>query len=152
MDEPKTPTLDKIQEVKDESQAIGAFLDWLRDEKGIALAQNKPASWVCEHCGDVPKSEVYFVSWLENDDAFWRHSAKHCKIVQDVIRKKKSISIDKYQGGAVEHQEAGLYDAFTSFDKLLHEYFEIDPAEEEKERRSLLDYMRSRSAARARTG
>lgn len=143
--EPETPTLDKMMTVKDESQSIGRFLDWLRDEKGIALAQDKKASWCCEHCGDVPKEEVYFVDWLENDDAFWRHKAKHCKIVQDVLRRKKSISVDKYQGGAVEHIEAGLYPAFTSFDKLLHEYFDIDPNAVENERRALLDFMRKKS-------
>lgn len=141
---PATPTLDKMMAVKDESQSIGRFLDWLRDEKGIALAQDKKATWCCEHCGDVPKAEVYFVNWMENDDAFWRHAAKHCEHVQKVLRKKGSISVDKYQGGAVEHHEAGLYPAFTSFEKLLHDYFEINANEVEKERRALLDHMRNK--------
>lgn len=33
------PEHDKLNAVKDQSQAIGEFLDWLRDEKGIMLAR-----------------------------------------------------------------------------------------------------------------
>jgi hypothetical protein len=32
-----TPTLDKMLDVKDRSQAIGEFLEWLEDEKGVEL-------------------------------------------------------------------------------------------------------------------
>jgi hypothetical protein len=35
---PPTPELDKMQGVKDRSQAIGEFLDWLQCEKGWELA------------------------------------------------------------------------------------------------------------------
>ena len=35
---PETPELDKLQKVKDKSQAIGEFFDWLKEEKGIFLA------------------------------------------------------------------------------------------------------------------
>lgn len=33
----ETPTLDKMLAVKDQSQAIGEFLDWLDDVKGVEL-------------------------------------------------------------------------------------------------------------------
>jgi hypothetical protein len=34
-----TPELDKMLAVKDKSQAIGEFLDWLKDDQGIVLAK-----------------------------------------------------------------------------------------------------------------
>lgn len=34
---PKTPTLDKLRGVKDKSQTIGSFLDWLQSEQKIQL-------------------------------------------------------------------------------------------------------------------
>ena len=37
---PPTPTLDKMREVKDQSQAIGEFLEWLASEKNVHLAQS----------------------------------------------------------------------------------------------------------------
>lgn len=36
--QPKTPELDKLHKVTDESQGIGAFLDWLR-EQGLTLCK-----------------------------------------------------------------------------------------------------------------
>lgn len=44
---PATPTLDKRGEVAEKSQEIGRFLDWLRDEKHVALAR-----WVHTHDGE----------------------------------------------------------------------------------------------------
>ena len=38
-DYPPTPTLDKMREVKDQSQAIGEFLEWL-GSKGIFLGHH----------------------------------------------------------------------------------------------------------------
>lgn len=142
--QPETPELDKLQAVRNESQSIGEFLEWLRTEKKFIIAQDHKASWTCEECGEVPKDEVYFVGWLSTDDAMWRHSAKFCKKVQDVIKKKRSISIDKYQGAPVEHVPEGLWPAHkASTLDLLHEYFEIDADKVEEERRSLLDFVRS---------
>lgn len=44
-----TPQLDKMVEVKDESQMISNFLDWL-DEKEIVLAEWSGSD--CDECGD----------------------------------------------------------------------------------------------------
>lgn len=38
----ETPELDKITKVRDKSQAIGEFLDWLTGEHNIVLAR-----WRC---------------------------------------------------------------------------------------------------------
>lgn len=39
VDKVKTPELDKMAKVKDKSQAIGSFLDWLQQEKEVRLTQ-----------------------------------------------------------------------------------------------------------------
>ncbi len=42
MDKPLTPNLDKMLEIKNESQAQGEFLEWLQAEKGIVLCRYVP--------------------------------------------------------------------------------------------------------------
>ena len=37
MDKPKTPTLDRLMSVKNKSQAIGEFLEWLQGDQKIQL-------------------------------------------------------------------------------------------------------------------
>lgn len=37
----KTPELDKISKVRDKSQAIGSFIDWLFQEKNFHIAEWK---------------------------------------------------------------------------------------------------------------
>ncbi len=39
MNYPPTPELDKMLAVKDKSQAIGEFLDWLQHDKNYVLAE-----------------------------------------------------------------------------------------------------------------
>ena len=41
MEKIKTPELDKIREIRDKSQSIGEFLDWLLGEKGYHIAEYK---------------------------------------------------------------------------------------------------------------
>lgn len=83
---PKTPTLDRIKAVSGESQTVYDFLEWLRDEKGIHLAEYKT-----------------------RDDTF---------------------------------PSTSLWLTLQSKDGLLHEYFKIDAAQEERERRHILEWIR----------
>ena len=76
-----TPTLDRILEIQPQSQAIGEFLEWLKDE-GCVLCT--------------------------------------------------------YKGG-----REGYAPVHKTIDTLLHEFFEIDPMEEEREKRALLEEIRS---------
>lgn len=141
----KTPTLDKAMAVLSESHTIGEFLDWLRDERKIQLAEYVEATWTCEVCGPVSKDDVGFTGWMSDDSAMWRHKPKKCERVMRVLREKGSIPIEKFEGGRVDHVAAGLYPATKVMpDQLLHDYFEIDPAAEEKERRALLESLRKR--------
>ena len=144
-DEPKTPTLDRVSEVGEESRAIGKFLDWLREERGITLAEDKKAAWTCHTCGEVPKNQVAFTGWMSDDIASWRHKPKFCDKVQDIIERDRSIPIDQYEGDVVDHVEEGLYVAANaSPNALLHAYFKIDEREAEKERRALLNFVRDK--------
>lgn len=145
----KTPTLDKIHEVSEQSQAIGEFLDWLRHEKKLQLAEYVSSSWTCATCGAVPKDEVIFVSWFDDDSAHWRHRAKACKLVADRFEKGGgTIPYEKYEGDRVEHIAEGLYPAAVTIQSLLAEYFEIDEAAAERERRAILESIRRKAASR----
>jgi hypothetical protein len=46
---PPTPELNKMKSVREKSQAIGEFLDWLANEKKVSLAQYHAHG---EHCYD----------------------------------------------------------------------------------------------------
>lgn len=46
---PPTPTLDKMREIKDRSQVIGGFLDWLFNEKNLHLYRDHEHT---ERCWD----------------------------------------------------------------------------------------------------
>lgn len=45
----KTPTLDRMMEVKDQSQEIGSFLDWLSSEKKITLCEDRGQTCMMYH-------------------------------------------------------------------------------------------------------
>ncbi len=77
---PPTPTLDKIKDVHEQSEAIGAFLEW-GQEHGLFMCRCNPRT-----------SDYYFAE---------------------------------------------------SIDDLLHLYFGIDAKEEEREKRAVLEYIRS---------
>jgi hypothetical protein len=141
-----TPMLDKLAAARDDgSEAIGAFLEWLLGERGVKLAAHATASFTCHTCGTVPAREVVHVSWLSSDEARWRHKAAHCEKPQAQIRAERSIPIDQYEGDEVDHVPDGLYPAArASIDQLLNEYFEIDEAAVERERRDLLAELRGK--------
>lgn len=44
----ETPELDKMQKVKDTSQSIGEFLDWLMQEKNIVLSKHHAHNDECK--------------------------------------------------------------------------------------------------------
>jgi hypothetical protein len=141
----KTPMLDRIAAAREDggSEQIGAFLDWLRTERGIQLAVHQPSSFTCHTCGAVPAREVVHVSWLSTDAALWRHKARHCEKPQARIAAERSIPIDQYEGDEVDHVPEGLYPApRSSIQELLDDYFEVDEVAAERERRALLDQIR----------
>lgn len=125
-----TPTLAKRSKIIDESNAIGAFLDWL-SEKDIHLA-------VWSTKGD----RAVFRSDLDHDDqrrqipeGMKRYSDEYDAWLREII------------GYEEVEREPRLVLAGQSFSALLHEYFEIDAAAEERELRALLEEQRKLNRA-----
>ena len=58
MEKPPTPTLDKMLAVKDKSQIIGNFLEWLGEE-GIELAQYHKHKPTCYDCKENRLCQLY---------------------------------------------------------------------------------------------
>mgnify|MGYP001583425577 FL=1 len=108
MEKPQTPTLDKMSKVSDQSQNIGAFLDWL-NQQGIFLCKNKEIFDLCRKCDGLCQKEDVICSLCKGTGLYIYRT--------DILPIKKS------------------------FNNLLHEYFEIDPKEEEKERREIIRYI-----------
>lgn len=54
---PEYPEHDKLQKVKDDSQTIGLFLEWLRGDRGLVLADYHQHS---EGCGHIPRNSVNY--------------------------------------------------------------------------------------------
>jgi len=52
MKQPKTPNLDKMVKVTSESNLIGEFVDWMRNERGLKICE-----WSKEYEGHYP---VYY--------------------------------------------------------------------------------------------
>lgn len=52
---PPTPELDKMLAVKDKSQMIGVFLDWLQDEKKIVFAKYYDEESLCPSYDTIEK-------------------------------------------------------------------------------------------------
>ena len=79
----ETPTLDKIQKVHEQSQAIGTFLDWL-GEKGITLCHRPEDSEYYWHCGRGAESLLYEYFGIDEQEA-----EKERRALLDYIRKEK---------------------------------------------------------------
>ena len=54
----KTPELDKMSEVRERSQTVGAFVDWLRDEKNVTLCESHQHSEFCENSDEDIECEL----------------------------------------------------------------------------------------------
>lgn len=122
-----TPTLDKIAEAKDRSQAIGPFLDWLRSGNGggVQLVQWREI----DEDVDCPRlncegGEVY------NRDSGARENCPKCQGNAYVTRKRETW----VQEGRTTEQ-------------LLAAYFDIDLAAAERERDAIYQAMSAAAAS-----
>lgn len=122
-DDTQTPMLDRLLAVNAQSQAIGEFIEWLR-ERDIVLAEHaRTAVYTCATCGPVPHTQVYRPSL--DDDEERRHKRASCRAGDD-------------GDNAVDYVPSGLYPVRPSTDTLLAEFFDIDLTATERERRALL--------------
>ena len=110
----KTPTLDKLAKIRDKSQAIGEFLDWLACEK---------ESTICRHMTKEEREEIVDELSEEFGD----------KTTDRFVR------ILAYLSPEAQQDFVPLRGGINS---LLAEYFEIDQKQAENERRQLLEDLR----------
>jgi hypothetical protein len=126
---PPTPELDKMSAVREQSQAIGEFLDWLTGEKGLSLCRQQVS-------GNNGKPQIR-----------WKAGVRKCKQYRASIRSREPDRNDLYNGDAElnpehEHWPSGFFPANENIEKLLAEFFEIDLNKVEEERRAILEALR----------
>lgn len=109
----KTPELNKMRSVKDDSQRLGEFIDWMQ-ENGYHIAE------IHEHKGSKEKI----------GDCYGEHvcNPEFCSRRCDVL-----ISLN------CGFHDGEYYGMRQSIEKLLAKYFKIDLGKCEKERQKLLD-------------
>ena len=104
--ETPTPELDRMLAVKEQSQAIGEFLDWLENHDSLKLCRRG----------------------LVQDDA---------AVIVNALTLKENIPED-------DELKEGYVLNMTPIEKILAEYFNIDLAKIEQERRAILDSIRNK--------
>lgn len=125
---PKTPECDKLSSVKDRSQPIGEFLEWLT-EIGVDLC-------VFHHCHNST-SEDCKSGRCEMDDQY--------TAVRRVALKPET----KEEAVALKLMGQEKIVPFVSPNERLAAFFRIDLDLVEKERRALLEYCRKMNEVRA---
>ena len=115
----KYPECEKLSAVSGESNKLGSFIDWLA-ERGIVLAE-------------YPENCRHFKGWaVVNEDCALGHDTEdwHCgKGCKDYTPEKDDILMPTHQ----------------SIESILANYFEVDLAVVEKERRQILEDIRNQS-------
>jgi hypothetical protein len=116
------PEHTKLRAIKNESQAIGAFLEWLREEKRIAFCTYREA-------GDNGEPA-----------AIWKPGYE---------KPERPGLVDRICGRAEENPDyeswpAGYQEVFAiRIPNVLAEYFEIDLDKIEDEKRAMLEELRA---------
>lgn len=93
-----TPECEKMRAVKEKSQAIGAFLEWLSAEKGVHLAEYHRHSRAClDH-------EAHLVcGLLENHSVRWNYN------IERLLAEYFDIDLNK-----VEEEKEAILDAIRA--------------------------------------
>lgn len=146
-----TPELDKMATVRDESQPIGAFLEWL-SEQGIILCKwETPRE--SQRCTGVQR------------DIFDRDNCQGTGVALRTVKTMADLSLPRGEErdasrvtlieaggectkcngtGSYEYDGAEQYlPDFMPIEKRLAQYFNIDLAKVEQERRAVLEAIRS---------
>jgi len=115
---PETPTLNKRKEIAEESQSIGRFLDWLRDEKRFSIG--------C-HIHTHRRGSVYETSFPSHDQEY---IDRYCDFTHESTKGRCWSGSDHF------------IPISQGFSALLHEYFGIDPEKEDEEMKAVLEHIR----------
>ncbi len=113
----KTPELDKMLQVKEKSQNIGEFLEWLQDTQKISLCKYK-------------NEEIIYI------DKDFEERVNACDNELD----KQALRMNN--PNKVNYVNAGWHKELCSIESILAEYFQIDLIKAEKERSALLQSIR----------
>lgn len=117
----ESPECEKMVKVAEDSQKIGEFLDWLR-EQDIHLCSPHAHNEYCYRYGDIELKEGERKSW-------------------DYIGQAKYVGEKELNCG---FRNGEMLYIRESFEKLLARFFNIDLDKVEKERRSILEELRKR--------
>lgn len=115
------PEHEKLQAIKEKSQACGEFLDWLKDVKGYSIMEYLPA-------------------WTDGKPLFLTKDGKPTSNL-DYAHRVNGSSVpnpehDYRPEGFYHPRKSGTLD-------LLYEFFEIDPEKLDDEKRAMLDALRA---------
>lgn len=144
-----TPELDKMHKVHEESQPIGAFLEWLSGQGIVLCKWATPQS--SRQCTGVTRD------LFDRDNCEGKGVALRTVTVIDLNnprdeRERRTLieagdECTACDGtGRVEYDEAEQFmPDYMSIEKRLAEYFEIDLDKVEQERRGVLEEIRSAS-------
>ena len=159
-EEPKTPELDKMLKVHETSNAIGQFLEWFFNTKGLT-----PGRWPrpdeCTSCGhDRSVHNQRHVNVRERyevliDDLDLTPEQK-VQVRDKLVQAEHPDSTEVWVGAGCnecgtsncnqyDHDEEHLIPEPQRIESLLCDYFDVDEKKAEAERVSLLEYVRSRN-------
>jgi hypothetical protein len=166
----KYPECEKLSAVSKESNLIGAFLDWLINEKRVELMQWRPegdngepyyiehildADGICNRCEDArhccEQPIVRMVEWM-NKHFHHPEGTKFYECSDNSPFHKKGDYVSESDSSAsrvrnpnYESWHEGFIPVFAGIEKLLAEYYEIDLNKVEDERRAMLDDIRKQN-------
>lgn len=135
----ETPELNRMKAIKDRSQSIGGFLDWLQNEKGIVLAKYYSRET------DEDGNPIYrnFDHEIVDD---WRPPHPFMSQEQQKELEERQEKEGIYGPMVEDGNGEVLHPYHFTIEKLLAEYFEIDLKKVEEEKRALLEELRSKNA------
>lgn len=125
---PATPTLDRVNEISEESASIGAFIEWL-GSRGVDLYAYH---YHAERYYEVPDTDE--VVSEEHEKMMGKRFQDECY----GVNKDCPYKDEKWHYTS----QMTLYRRWMGINNILHEYFDIDPRAEERERRAVLEYVR----------
>lgn len=137
MKEPKCPECDKLHGVRDQSQSIGQFIEWLQ-EKGIVFAKSHVHTDACHTLG-------YSLRGFRKEYRDKVRKGSFSGEYRPVCTKEElhNGAFNKPQCGMTE---STLYPEQVPIEKTLAEFFEIDLNKVEREKLRLLDFIRDKRA------
>ena len=130
----ETPELDRMSDVRDHSQAIGEFLEWLRDQ-GVQMVR-----WETRRPESLCSGDALFREFAELD-AELRSAQSETPRPSDVHPPKCKC---KGTGIVYGTERDELVSVDRSIERWLADYYDIDLDRVEAERRAILEELRAR--------